>query len=123
MKNVAILGASSKEDRYAFKAQKMLMDHGYPVYPISIRDETILDVQCFKTMGEITDSIDTLTLYVGAARLEPIIDDILALSPRRVIFNPGTESDVVKSALDAAGIVTLEACTLVLLSTSQFEIN
>ena len=121
MKNVAILGASSKESRYAFKAQRMLMEHGYPVFPVSLKDETILDVPCYKSLGDVTEDIDTLTLYVGAARLEPMVDDILDLSPRRVIFNPGTESETVKSALEDAGIVTLEACTLVLLSTDQFE--
>lgn len=121
MKTVAILGASSKDDRYAYKAQKMLMDHGYPVIPVSLKGEIILGIQSVRSLADITDDVDTLTLYVGSARLEPLVDDILALAPRRVIFNPGTESASVKAALDAAGIVTLEACTLVLLSTNQFE--
>ena len=62
----------------------------------------------------------TLTLYVGPARLEPMIDSLVALKPGRVIFNPGTESPALQQALDTAGIPWEEACTLVLLRTGQF---
>jgi hypothetical protein len=44
----------------------------------------------------------------------------VALNPRRVIFNPGTESAPLQQALDEAGIEWLEACTLVMLRTGQF---
>jgi predicted CoA-binding protein len=64
--------------------------------------------------------VDTLTLYLAAERLEPLIPEILRLRPGRVIFNPGTESIAVQTALDAAGIPWQEACTLVLLRTGQF---
>jgi len=62
-----------------------------------------------------------VTLYVSAAHQDPVADDLLALAPRRVIFNPGTENPALAARLQAAGITTLEACTLVLLKTGAFE--
>ena len=64
--------------------------------------------------------VDTLTLYVRPSISESIADDIVAMKPGRVIFNPGTESTVVQTKLDEAGILWEEACTLVLLGTGMF---
>ncbi|MFT4547120.1 MAG: putative CoA-binding protein [Pseudoalteromonas tetraodonis] len=33
--NVAIIGASDKQNRFAFKAQRMFAVHGHRVFPIS----------------------------------------------------------------------------------------
>jgi hypothetical protein len=45
---------------------------------------------------------------------------IIQLKPKRVVFNPGTENLAFESRLKDAGILPLEACTLVLLSTNQY---
>jgi adenylate kinase len=45
----------------------------------------------------------------------------IMLKPKRVIFNPGTESEEIENTLKKAGIEPMRACTLVLLRTNQFE--
>lgn len=118
---VAILGASIKPDRYANKAQIRLMEHGYRVLPVSPTGKTVLDVDGFRNLREITEPVDTVTLYVSPKNLRPQLDDLLALKPRRVIFNPGTEDQAIQATLEQAGIHVVEACTLVLLSIGQFD--
>ena len=61
-----------------------------------------------------------LTLYIGSDRLGALTDEIIALKPKTVIFNPGTENHDVMTTLTSEGIKTIEACTLVLLRTGQF---
>lgn len=121
MERVAVLGASSKPDRYSFRAVRMLDEHGHEVFPISPRGETIDGHPGYKSLGDIEPRVDTLTLYLNPTRLAPLRDEILEHAPRRVIFNPGTESDQLEQQLREAGIETIRACTLVLLSTGQFE--
>lgn len=118
---VAILGASEKEDRYANKAQRRLVDHGYTVLPIAPASKNIMGVPGVQKISDIKQPVDTVTLYVGPKILAAQIDDLIALKPRRVIFNPGTEDAALQQRLEQAGIHTVEACTLVLLSTDQFE--
>jgi hypothetical protein len=48
------------------------------------------------------------------------VQDILAVRPRRVIFNPGAENASAAETLARHGIEAVEACTLVLLATGQF---
>ncbi|BAO45521.1 CoA-binding protein [Thiolapillus brandeum] len=119
--HVVVLGATAKPDRYANQAIRLLKGKGYhhitPVHPKLAVSEGI---PVTHKLSRINDPVDTLTLYVGPARLEPMIGDILDLKPGRVIFNPGTESAKLQQALDQAAIPWEEACTLVLLRTGQF---
>lgn len=118
---VAVLGASSKTDRYSYKAVQSLIEHDYAPIPISVRDPSILGFRAYPEISAIEGPIDTLTVYVNPKVLLGLTDDIIAAGPKRVILNPGTESDSVKQRLTEAGIRVIEACTLVLLKTGQFS--
>jgi predicted CoA-binding protein len=118
--HVAVLGASPKPARYANQAVRMLLEHNYQVTPIHPKFSTIENLPVAASLTDVKTPVDTLTLYVGPERLVPQIDDIIALKPKRVIFNPGTESSDLQQALDKAGIEWFEACTLVMLRTNQF---
>ncbi len=117
---VAVLGASPKPARYSNQCIRLLLQHGYPVTPVHPRFERIEDLPVAPRLDAIDDTIDTLTLYVGPAHLEPQTDEIVKLAPGRVIFNPGSESRAVQARLSDAGIEWFEACTLVMLKTGQF---
>lgn len=118
--NVAILGASPKEDRYANICQKLLLKKGYTAYPVNPSYDIIDNIRCYKSLLDIKKSIDTVTLYLNPLRLQKYWDDILTLAPRRVIFNPGSESSDFYTKLTDNGIIAIEACTLVMLNTDQF---
>ncbi len=118
---VAIIGASHKPQRYAYKAQVMLMEYKHSVFPVSGNGREILGVQGYSSVRDIEHPIDTVTLYLNAQLHERIKQDVLQLKPRRIIFNPGTESTQLMSFYQSHGIETLEACTLVMLRTDQFE--
>lgn len=117
---VAILGASDKPDRYSHRAQLMLRQRGHEVVPVNPKLEVIEGIPVVPDLGAIEGAVDTLTLYVGPQITSGLADAILALKPRRVIFNPGTENPALEARLSAAGISCDNACTLVLLTTGTF---
>jgi predicted CoA-binding protein len=118
--HVAVLGASTKPQRYSNQAVRLLLEHGYKVTPVHPKFDQIEGLQVAKSVQAINGPVDTLTLYVGPERIQPMIDDILELAPGRVICNPGTESKELQDRLDAANIPWQEACTLVLLHLDGF---
>lgn len=117
---VAILGASPKPDRYAYKAFRMLADHGHRPVPINPAFDEILGEKCYPKIGEAPKPIDTVTLYLGEARSNPLIDEIIEAKPRRIIMNPGAENSALAEKAEEAGIEVVEGCTLVMLATGQF---
>ena len=117
---VAILGASPHPERYASKAFQMLRESGHRPIPINPAFADILGEKCYPTISEAPKPIDTLTLYLGPARSTPLIDEIIASKPRRIIMNPGAENPTLAEKAEEAGIEVVEGCTLVMLRTGQF---
>lgn len=117
---VAVLGASANPERYSNKAVRRLQEARHRVIPVNPALSEIEGLPVAKSLGAIEDPVDTLTLYVGPERLAAMTEAVVHLVPKRVIFNPGTESPELAAALDRAGIPHIKACTLVMLQTGQF---
>lgn len=121
MSTVAVVGASDNPERTAFQAVQRLLKHHHTVIPISPKGGEILGLPVQTSLESIQMPVDTASLYVGPERQPAILDALVALKPKRVIFNPGTENPAVYSRLQQAGIAVEEACTLVLLASNQFD--
>lgn len=119
-KTVVIIGASNNPERYSHRALLLLRKHGHEVVPVHPKLAEIEGIPVVADVGLITEPVDTVTMYVGAAISSGLQDKLIALKPRRIIFNPGAENAPLAVALQKAGIACEEACTLVLLNTGQF---
>lgn len=118
-KKTVVLGASDNPQRYSYLAVNRLRSHGHPVIAIGNREGEIGDTPIIIAHPDEKE-VDTVTLYLNPERQKTYYDYILQLQPKRVIFNPGTENEALESLVRANGIVVVEACTLVLLSTGQY---
>jgi len=117
---VAVLGASTKPDRYAYRAMKLLGDYGHRAVPINPACDEILGERCYPRVGDVPDIIDTITVYLRKARSDPLIDEIVDVAPRRIIMNPGAENSDLAMKARELGIEVLEDCTLVMLRSGVF---
>ena len=121
MKKTAIIGATTNETRYAYKAAERLKNHKYEFVPIGIKkgkvfDEEILDLREKPSLN----NIDTVTMYIGPQNQPEWYDYILSLKPNRIIFNPGTENCDFKILAEKKGIEVVEGCTLVMLGVGNY---
>lgn len=119
MKRTLVVGATPNPDRYAYMATEMLSAYGHEVVAFGIRKGSI-GLTPIVNEWPGNETFDTVTLYLNPgmqASYEPLI---LALKPKRVIFNPGTENTLFAKMLTQAGILPVEACTLVMLRTQQY---
>ena len=98
----------------------MLRRHGHRPVPINPAFADILGEKCYPRISDAPGPIDTVTLYLGQARSDPLIDEIIEAKPRRIIMNPGAENPALAEKAKDAGIEVVEGCTLVMLQTGQF---
>jgi len=124
-KKTLILGASTNPARYSNKAAISLTNHGHAIVNVGrdkgeVAGEAIHQAIPKDLFEEAESELDTITLYLSPNNQESYMKDIVALHPKRVIFNPGTENQKLESALQEAKIPYEYACTLVLLATNQF---
>ena len=120
MQKVVVLGASPKPSRFAYKALVKLKQAGYEILPVHPKATEIEGVKVFSSLAEIDQKIDTLALYVGPARMLSQVEEVCALKPTRIIFNPGTESEEIQQTFEQAGIECVLDCTLVMLDEKRF---
>lgn len=115
-----ILGATTNESRYANIVTKRLLKQGHEVVLLGNKKGEVAGNKIRNDTNEVTEIIDTVTMYLGENNQAEYEGFLLNLNPRRVIFNPGAENPALAQKLSAQGVETLNACTLVMLSTNQF---
>ena len=120
MNNTLIIGASLKESRYSNMAIRRLRANDFPVLAMGKTKGVVEDVE-IKTEHILDTKIHTVSLYINKAIQEEYYDYLIALKPKRIIFNPGTENPVLAKLAKEASIEVLHACTLVMLSTSNYH--
>jgi len=118
-KKTLVLGATTKPDRYAFKAINMLVDKGYSVLAIGQNAGEVAGIK-IHTKQIPLKNIDTVTLYLNPVRQREYYNYIIETKPKRVLFNPGTENPEFYQLLQSNGVKVEIACTLVLLTTNQY---
>ena len=119
IKKTLVLGASDNPSRYSFLAVNRLRQQGHPVIAIGRKEIKVADFNVVTGLASLKD-IDTVTLYLNPENQKAYYDYIISLTPKRIIFNPGAENAELAEIAAAKGIQTMEACTLLLLSTNQF---
>ena len=115
-----VLGASLNSERYSHKAILMLRKANIPVVAFGLKKGVVSDIE-IETRLKSYKTIHSVTLYLNPKRQEAYMEYILGLNPKRVIFNPGTENPDFYKLLERYNIQYEIACTLVLLSTNQYQ--
>ena len=118
-KKTLVLGASDNPSRYSYLAINRLVKGGHPVVAVGRKKTAVAGVEIEKDK-KVFDNVDTVTLYLNPNNQKEYYDYIISLKPKRIIFNPGTENEELYDLAAKNNIQTMEACTLVLLSTGQY---
>ncbi|MCX6266670.1 MAG: CoA-binding protein [Bacteroidetes bacterium] len=118
-KKTLVLGASTNPERFSFMAVRKLKYGNFPVVAVGLREGEISGVR-IETDFPRFEEIHTVTIDIGAKNLTGYYDYILGLKPKRVIFNPGTESPALAELLTSAGVEVVHGCTLIMISNNLY---
>ncbi len=115
-----VLGASLNKERFSNKAIERLVEFGHEVYAIGNKKGKISNVIISTDFLRI-ENVHTVSIYLSKKIQELYYSYIVSLKPKRVLFNPGAENIEFSNILIKKQIYYENACTLVLLSTNQYE--
>ncbi|GIV44199.1 MAG: CoA-binding protein [Bacteroidia bacterium] len=118
-RKVAVLGASENPNSYSNKAVRLLTQKGFDVIAVGKSSGNIGDIS-IQTRLEVSQDIDTITLYLSAQNQKNYYEKITQIKPQKVIFNPGAENPELEEILKQNHIDYENACSLVLLNLNQF---
>lgn len=113
MKSVAIIGASNDRTKFGNKAVRAFRQQGYRVYPVNPKETEIEGLPAYKSILDVPERPDMVSVYLPQAALLKILPDIAAKGCEELWLNPGTESDEVLAAAERFGLNVIQACSIV----------
>ncbi len=119
MKTTLVIGASTKTERYSNKCIKLLTEHKIRTYAIG-REEGVAYTVKIETGFPQHTKINTIAIYISPKHQESYYDYLISLKPQRILFPPGTENPEFEIKARAHGIMTEQACPLVMLNVGTY---
>jgi predicted CoA-binding protein len=112
MKTVAVIGASIDREKYGNKAVRAYLKQGYIVYPVNPRGGEIEGQPVFKSIRDVPERLDQISVYVPPVLLLRMLPDIAARGCNELWLNPGTESEEVIAEAERLKLNTIVACSI-----------
>ncbi|GJM22432.1 MAG: CoA-binding protein [Planctomycetota bacterium] len=116
MRTIVVLGASADPAKYGNRCVRMYASAGWRVLPVNPKGGTIEGLPVLRSLDEVDEHVDRLSLYLPPARGVDALPDIARVKPDEVFVNPGAESPELSARAAELGVPVREACALVALS-------
>jgi len=92
-KSFAIAGSFRNESKYAYRIFKKLKNKGYVVYPVNPGIKEVEGVTCYKTLSDIENKIDAVSLVTPPEATEKIVKECKEKGNKKIWMQPGAESE------------------------------
>jgi len=115
MRTIVVLGASADPAKYGNRCVRMYADAGWRVLPVNPKGGEIEGLPVHRSLDEISEHVDRLSLYLPPARGVDALPAIARLAPDEIFVNPGAESPELAAEAARLGLPVREACALVAL--------
>ena len=122
MKIAAIVGASNRRDKFGNKSLRAHRAAGYKTYAVNPTEQTIEGEPAYPRLADLPEKPERVSVYLPPALTLQILQEIAAVGPKEVWFNPGAADDAVLAEAERLGIPAIDGCSIVDLgmSPSQF---
>ena len=109
---IAIIGATSRRDKFANKAVRAFLEHGDIVIPIHPAEKVVEGQETYATVLDVPQEIDLASFYVPASVGLRVLEECSQKGIKRVIFNPGADSDQLLNRAQELDIEVLQVCSI-----------
>lgn len=110
LKNWAVVGATTKKNRFGYKIVKKLKENNYNVYPVNPKFKEIESLKCCDDLSSIEAQIDVVDMVVNPKVGIKVMEEINKLGIKYVWLQPGTRSKEIKDFAAENDIKIIEDC-------------
>jgi uncharacterized protein len=108
---VAVVGASTSEDKPANYVPAYLQGQGYRIIPVNPGGEEILGAQAVESLEDIDTAVDIVVVFRPAEETPPIAKQAVAIGARVLWLQSGISSEEAADIATDGGLqVVMDAC-------------
>lgn len=112
-RNWAIVGASADESSFGYKIYKKLEKHGYRIFLVSLKYDTIGEYPVYKSIKDIKEKIDVVEFIVNPTIGMKVLKECIELGIDKIWLQPGTRSEELVKEAEEHDISVIKSCVLV----------
>ena len=113
-----MIGASNDRTRWGNKSVRAFQQRGFKVYPVHPTDTNVEGLTTYKSISDVPERPDTVTVYVRPQVLLKLLPEIAAKGCDELWLNPGTESDEVLAEAERLHLNVIQACSIIEIGVS-----
>jgi predicted CoA-binding protein len=113
VRTIAIVGASSKEQRDSYKVMQSLIRNGYQVFPINPNEagKTILGLECLRNLEEIEENIDMVDIFRAHDAVMGVTKDAIKMGAKVLWMQEGiVHQEAADLAISSGLRVVMDRC-------------
>ena len=118
---IAIVGASSNEERDSYKVMKFLIDYGYEIFPVNPNESNkkILNQKCYSNLNDIKQKIDMVDIFRSSKHVFNIAKEAVSINADILWTQEGVIDDRAADFAKKEGlIVIMDECPKKILEES-----
>jgi len=85
-KSIAIIGLSPDPMKDSHKVARYLQEHGYKIYPIYPKEETILGEKVYRSLNEISEPVDMVDMFRKPEIADSLLEEVLKRNDVKVFW-------------------------------------
>ena len=78
VRRIAVVGLSPKAYRDSHRVARYLLERGYEIVPVYLREQEILGQKVYRRVQDVPGEVDLVDVFRRSESLPEVIDDVLA---------------------------------------------
>ena len=109
IKTIAIVGASSNEERDSYKVMKFLIYYGYEVFPVNPNESNkkILNQKCYSNLNDIKQKIDMVDIFRSSKYVFNIAKEAVSINADILWMQEGVIDDKAADFAKKEGLIVI----------------
>ena len=113
-RTIAVVGATTNEDKAGFFIPRYLQAQGYRIIPVNPAYDEVLGERAYRSLGDIDVPIDVVDVFRPSAEAPSIAKDAVLVGAKVLWLQQGVVNDDAAVIASEAGItVIMDSCIMV----------
>lgn len=108
---IAVVGASTHEEKNAHTVPAYLQEQGYRVIPVNPSHDVIWGEKSYASLRDVPESVDVVEIFRPGEEVEPIVEAAIEIGAKTVWMQMGIRNEAAARRAREAGLnVVMDTC-------------